>query len=183
MEFRSHATLTLDALKRWFIAQLYDCLIVAAMWLALLLWLHVPLAVFWALFGGLLQIIPGIGLVIALIGPALSLLLAGAPWKSHVELLIGFAVLAVIEGLLVQPFLLHRKNGVPFWASILVPVVMGVIIPFWGVLLAPPLLAVIWAYRGWKPQPEPIRAGQGIVLPPERASESAREAGNEPRRE
>jgi len=42
MEFRSHATLTLDALKRWFIAQLYDCLIVAAMWLALLLWRPFP---------------------------------------------------------------------------------------------------------------------------------------------
>ena len=38
---------------------------------------------------------------------------------------------------------------------------------FWGVLIAPPLLAVFYAYKKPKSS-EPIRAGQGIVLPPDR---------------
>jgi len=36
---------------------------------------------------------------------------------------------------------------VPIWASILVPIVLGIVIPFWGVLLAPPLLAIVYAFR------------------------------------
>ncbi len=33
------------------------------------------------------------------------------------------------------------------WASILAPIILGILIPFWGVLLAPPLLAVVYAYK------------------------------------
>jgi predicted PurR-regulated permease PerM len=36
---------------------------------------------------------------------------------------------------------------VPIWASILAPIVLGMIFSFWGVLLAAPLLAVVYAYR------------------------------------
>jgi predicted PurR-regulated permease PerM len=35
------------------------------------------------------------------------------------------------------------------WASLLTPIVLGILIPFWGVLLAPPLLAVVYAYKAW----------------------------------
>jgi predicted PurR-regulated permease PerM len=49
--------------------------------------------------------------------------------------------------LLFQPWLLKRTSRVPFWASILAPIVLGILIPFWGVLLAPPLMALIYAFR------------------------------------
>jgi len=42
---------------------------------------------------------------------------------------------------------------VPVWASILAPIVLGIVIPFWGILLAPPLLAVVYAFR--RPRPTP----------------------------
>jgi predicted PurR-regulated permease PerM len=42
---------------------------------------------------------------------------------------------------------MKRSARVPIWASILAPIVLGIIIPFWGVLLAPPLLAIIYAFR------------------------------------
>jgi predicted PurR-regulated permease PerM len=42
---------------------------------------------------------------------------------------------------------MKRVAKVPVWASILAPIVLGIVIPFWGVLLAPPLLAVIYAYK------------------------------------
>jgi predicted PurR-regulated permease PerM len=58
-----------------------------------------------------------------------------------------YAIIAVIDGLLLQPYLMKRSNKVPIWASILAPIVLGIVIPFWGVLLAPPLLAVIYAFR------------------------------------
>ncbi len=169
MDIRYHTTTTLTALKRWFIAQCYDSLCVAVMWLIGLLILRVPWAPLWALLGGALQFVPNFGPILTLVFPSLALLFSGAGWERFVGLLVTYAVIAFIDGLILQPYLMKRQNRVPIWASILAPIVMGFIIPFWGVLLAPPLLAVIYAYKG-KRKDEVIRAGRGIVLPPERRS-------------
>ena len=177
MRFQYHADLTFGALQRWFIAQCYDALLVSLLWLVALLWLHVPWAVFWALVAGGLQWIPHFGPVMALFGPSMSLLFADATWEQWLGLLGAYAAIAAIDGLLLQPYLMRRQNRVPIWASIVVPIVMGILLPFWGVLFAPPLLAVIYAYRG-APKPktevqEQKFSGQdeGIVLPPERRSD------------
>jgi len=166
MSLRYHLDTTFGALKRWFIAQCYDSLCVAALWLIGLLCLRVPYAPLWALLGGALQFIPNFGLVLALIGPVFALAFSGANQQRFLGLLVCYAIIAILDGLWLQPYLMKRQNRVPWWASTFVPIVMGFVIPFWGVLLAPPLLAFIWAYR--KPKaPEPIRAGEGIILPPE----------------
>jgi predicted PurR-regulated permease PerM len=60
-----------------------------------------------------------------------------------------YAGIAVVDGFLLQPYLMKRVARVPMWASILTPIVLGILIPFWGVLLAPPLLAVVYAYKAW----------------------------------
>jgi predicted PurR-regulated permease PerM len=36
---------------------------------------------------------------------------------------------------------------VPIWASIFVPILLGLLLSFWGLPLAPPLLAIIYTYR------------------------------------
>jgi len=173
MQFQYHANLTLGSLRKWLIAQCYDCLIVSGLWLAALLWLHVPWAPLWALLAGTLQVIPHFGPLLSLLGPAMALLFSGAPIERWLWLLGAYAVIASLDGLVLQPFLMRRQNRVPFWASLLVPLLMGVIIPFWGVLLAPPLLAVIYAYRGApkRESPRPVQQvserSEGIILPPE----------------
>ena len=58
-----------------------------------------------------------------------------------------YAVIAIVDGFLLQPYIMKRTAKVPVWASILAPIVLGMIIPFWGVLLAPPLLAILYAYK------------------------------------
>lgn len=149
MDFRSHVQTTASALRNWFIATLQDAAAVAAMWLIGLLILRVPLAPVWAIIGGACQFIPNFGPLIAVIGPALTMLFASRS-DALMHLLyvfILYAVIAVIDGLVLQPYLMKRSNRVPIWASILAPIVLGFVIPFWGVLLAPPLLAVIYAHR------------------------------------
>jgi hypothetical protein len=42
---------------------------------------------------------------------------------------------------------MKRAVRVPIWASILTPIVLGIVIPFWGVLISAPLLAVVYAYK------------------------------------
>jgi predicted PurR-regulated permease PerM len=167
MSIGYHANITFGALKRWFISQCYDSLAVAAMWLVALLFLHVPFALLWALLAGAFQFIPNFGTVLALVGPAMALLLTGADKQRLIGLLIAYALIAIIDGLVLQPYLMKRQNRVPWWASTFIPIIMGFIIPFWGVLIAPPMLAIFYAYR--KPKaPEPMRAGEGIILPPDR---------------
>ena len=157
MDWRTHLRTTSSALKNWFIAQCYDSLAVAVLWLVGLWIIGIPWAPLWAILGGVLQFIPNFGVMISLIGPALL----GAFSHDHMRffyVLILFAVIMVTDGLFLQPYLMKRTAKVPFWAALLAPIVLGIILPFWGVLLAPPLLAVVYAFRRETPE----------ILPPER---------------
>jgi len=136
-----------DALLNWLRATTLDALLVGAMWLIGLWLLHVPWAPLWAFIGALAQFIPNFGGMLALIGPALSLLFAGRNWEQFALLLCLYAVIVFVDQLFIQPWLMKRTARVPIWASIFGPIVLGIVIPFWGVLLAPPLLAIIFAFR------------------------------------
>jgi len=147
MDWREHLSTTGTALKHWFVAQSYDALCMAALWLIGLLIIGVPWAPVWAFLGGALQFIPNFGVMIALIGPAIAALISGG-FDRFLYVLILYAVLVVIDGLFLQPFLMRRAARVPIWASILTPIVLGVLLPsFWGVLIAAPLLAIVFTYR------------------------------------
>jgi predicted PurR-regulated permease PerM len=141
-----HLTITWTALKRWFIAQTYDAICVGVLWLIGLLVLDVPLAPLWAFLGGLLQFIPHIGTVLALVGPAVAAGIAGG-WRGLLNVGILYAIIVALDGLVLQPYLMKRTARIPIWASIFVPLVLGIILNVWGVLLSIPLLAVIYAYR------------------------------------
>lgn len=135
------------ALVNWWRAVSIEALCVAVMWLIGLWLLHVPLAPMWALIGGLMTFIPNFGGVIAVIGPVFSVLVSGHDEERFAFVLGLYAVIVVVDQLLLQPALMKRAARVPIWASILAPIVLGIVIPFWGVLLAPPLLAVVYAFR------------------------------------
>ena len=148
MAYVEHLKTAGGALKRWFVATLYDAAAVAALWLVGLLIIGVPWAPLWAFLGGLLQFVPNFGPVLALMGPAVALLFE-EPFDGmrYAYLLILFAVIAVADGLFIGPYFQRRQNRVPLWASIATPIVLGFFIPVWGVLLAPPILAVVYAFR------------------------------------
>jgi predicted PurR-regulated permease PerM len=141
------------ALLSWWRAATLDALIVGVLWLIGLELIHVPFAPFWAILGGILQIIPTFGGMIALIGPVLAVAFSGHDeWR--LGLVLGlYGLIVILEGLVIGPYILHRTTKVPWWAAFLGPIVLGILIPFWGVLLAPPLLAVVFAFR--KPPPPP----------------------------
>src|SRR5450755_4208279 len=108
MQFQYHADLTLGALRRWMIAQCFDALLVSCLWLVALLWLQVPWAPFWAVVAGGLQFIPHFGPLVALFGPAMSMLFSGAPLERWLDFLAAYAAIAGIDSFLVQPYLMHR---------------------------------------------------------------------------
>ena len=149
--FRDHLRTTGTALKHWAVAQLQDSLAVGVLWLLGLYILHVPLTPLWAAIAAVLQIVPNFGPVLGLLGPLLAATLKWTDWEHPLGVLGLYAVIVVLDGLLLQPYIMRRTVKVPVWASILAPIVLGIIWPFWGVLVAPPLLAVVYAYRArWK---------------------------------
>src|ERR1700690_422006 len=151
MTAKDHLRITASALGRWAIAQLQDSLAVGLLWLGWLWMIHVPWAPLWATLAAVLQIIPHLGPILGLLGPVLAATLAWRDWQHPLCVLILYVVIVVVDGFLLQPYLMRRVARVPMWLSILAPIVLGLVIPFWGVLLAPPLLAVVYAYKARRP--------------------------------
>lgn len=147
MDFEDHVRITGGALKNWAVAQLQDSLAVGLLWLIGLYILHVPLAPMWAVIAAVLQIVPHLGPILGLLGPVLAATIKWMDWKHPLGVLILYAVIVLLDGLLLQPYIMRRTAKVPIWASILAPIVLGILWPFWGVLVAAPLLAVLYAYR------------------------------------
>jgi predicted PurR-regulated permease PerM len=146
MKIKEHVSITGTALKGWFVAQLYDAIAVGLLWLIGLLVLSVPLAPLWALFGAIVQFIPCFGLLLALVGPAVAAAISGG-LERLLYVLILYAMICVIDGFVLQPYLVKRTVAVPVWATIVTPLVLGTILNFWGVLLSVPLLAIVYTYR------------------------------------
>jgi len=149
MNLREHFQITGSALGNWFIAQVQDSIAVGVLWLIGLYAMRVPWAPLWALLAACLQIVPHLGPVLGLIGPVLAATIHWGDWEHPLYVLMLYAGIVVVDGFLLQPYLMRRTAKVPMWASIFTPIVLGILIPFWGVLLAPPLLAVLYAYKAW----------------------------------
>jgi predicted PurR-regulated permease PerM len=137
------------ALVGWWQAVTLDALIVGILWLIGLEILHVPWAPFWALLGAVFQFVPAIGGMLAVAGPAIAVGLSdGGDTLFRLCMVLGlYGVIMILEGLIISPYILHRTTLVPWWASFLGPILLGIIIPPWGVLIAPPILAVVFAFR------------------------------------
>ena len=147
IDLGDHLRTTGGALRNWAVAQVQDSLAVGVLWLGGLYMLKVPWAPLWALVAAVLQIVPHVGPLLGLLGPVLAASVRWEDWEHPLGVLILYAVIVVIDGLLLQPYIMRRVAKIPIWASILGPIVLGILWPFWGVLVAAPLLAVLSAYK------------------------------------
>jgi len=147
MDLAQHFRITGGALKNWFVAQVVDSVVVGVLWLIGLYIFKVPFAPLWAVLAMFLQFIPHLGPVLGMIGPVLSAAIFWADWEHPLYVLLLYGIIVALDGFALQPFIMKRTAKVPIWASILAPLILGIVIPFWGVLLAPPLLAVLYAYK------------------------------------
>ena len=125
MPAADHFRITASALQHWAIAQLQDSIAVGLLWLVGLWIIHVPWAPLWAVLASVLQIIPHFGPILGLLGPVLSAALRWQDWQHPFYVLILYAVIVVVDGFLLQPYIMRRVARVPMWASILVPIVLG----------------------------------------------------------
>src|SRR5574340_1079008 len=122
MPAKDHLLITAGALRNWAIAQLQDSIAVGILWLTGLWILHVPGAALWAVLAAILQIIPHFGPILSMIGPVLTATIAWRDWRHPLYVLCLYAVIVVVDGLVLQPYLMRRVARVPIWASILAPI-------------------------------------------------------------
>ena len=155
-------------------SDLLDSLLVSMLWLTGLLILHVPWAPFWAFLAFAFQFIPHLGGPLSLAGPMFSSLVAGHGWYGAAYLLILYAIIVVIDGFILQPYLMRRAAKVPVWASLVVPLVMGFFFQFWGVLLSAPLLAVVYSIRAHRREQRGLPPEVEIIPPDEPAERPSR---------
>jgi predicted PurR-regulated permease PerM len=146
MQVSRHLHITGSALKQWFVGQCYDSACVGLLWWAGLAFLQVPFAPFWALLAALFQFIPQFGAVLSIIGPLIAAVFVG--WETALYVLILYGAIVVVDGLVLQPIIMRRQTRVPIWASLIIPILLGLFLGFWGIVIAAPLLAVVFAYRG-----------------------------------
>src|SRR5438270_6835429 len=110
---RDHVGTTGGALKNWAIAQLQDSLAVGVLWLIGLYILHVPLAPMWAVLAAVLQIVPHFGPILGLLGPVFSAAIKWMDWEHPLGVLGLYAVIALLDGLFLQPYIMRRTSKVP----------------------------------------------------------------------
>jgi predicted PurR-regulated permease PerM len=70
--------------------------------------LKVPWAPLWAALAAALQIVPHLGPVLSLVGPVLAALLRWQDWEHPLYVLTLYAVNVGVDGLLLQPYIMHR---------------------------------------------------------------------------
>jgi len=73
-----------------------------------------------AILAAILQIIPHLGPVLGLVGPVLAALVRWQDWEHPLYVLILYAVIVVVDGLVLQPYIMRRVARVPivgfnFW--------------------------------------------------------------------
>jgi predicted PurR-regulated permease PerM len=164
MNIRDHARLTGNAVMNWFVAACKDAACVGFMWLIGLWLIGIRWAPLWAFIGGAAQFIPNVGPIIGVIGPAFVGFFSHDSMKG-IYVLILYAIIVVVDGLFLQPYIMKRTVKVPIWASITFPLVMGFFFNFIGVLLSGPILAVIFAYKHHHAQQKVERATQVVPFP------------------
>lgn len=114
--------------RYWVVSSVFGA-IVAALDIAALVWLNVPLALVWGLLSFLTNYIPNIGFVIGIVPPTLMGLLAGGP-QTALLVVVAYGVINFVIQSIIQPKFLGDAVGVTatvsllslfFWAWVLGP--------------------------------------------------------------
>jgi len=134
------STVSAQALRKWFVTQAIDMLLIGGLTSLCLLLAGVK---YWVVFGvatGLLCIIPYIGISSVLIGSSI-ITLAIQPDK-FLWLVTVFLFTQFVEGNFILPYLMRKRVHLPAALLIFFMVIMGVWLGAIGVFISTPLLAV-----------------------------------------
>jgi len=131
-------------LKRFLVGMLLDCILVAILTAIALALLDIEFPLLNGLFAGFASIVPFLGVVVAVIPPALI-----GYAKSGDILIIPkvcaayFVINVIIEGNLIKPLVMRHTLQLNPLAVIFAVMAMGELMGFWGIILAIPTAVVV----------------------------------------
>lgn len=132
------------SLERFLIGMICDCLLVGVLTAIALALLGVEFPLLNGLFAGLASIVPFLGVLIAMIPPALiGYAQTGDIWLIPKVAAAYFVINVIIEGNLIKPLVMKHTLRLNPLAVIFAVMAMGELLGFWGIVLAIPIAAVI----------------------------------------
>jgi predicted PurR-regulated permease PerM len=130
------------ALRWWLIGRVFSMAVVAAGTALGLYLLGVPLAITLGLIAGLLDFVPNIGPILAIVPAALVALLQSPLQVLYVVLL--YVAVQLVEGYLLTPLVQRYTVALPPVLTIVGVVLLGVLLGGLGLVLAAPLTIVLF---------------------------------------
>lgn len=144
-ESRARAEIVLarvgSALRQWLVAQFVAMVTLGLAWAIALSVLHVKAAMALAVIAGLLEFVPTIGPVMAVV-PALAMALLDSPAKA-VSVLIVYLVVQALESNVLIPLLMQGRLELPPALTITAQALMTLAFGFIGLMIAVPVTAAI----------------------------------------
>lgn len=129
-------------LRAWIVGQLLAMVFLGVLtWIGLLI-LQVPYALAFAVFTGVVVIVPFFGTLVSTLLPALFVLGSHGPLHALLVVLLG-VIIHLIEANLVHPMIMERQVHLPPVLSILSVLVMAELLGPIGLLVAVPTLATV----------------------------------------
>ncbi len=126
-------------LRRWLVGRFVAMVVVGVMAIAGLSLIGVPLAFILGLLAGLLDFIPFIGPLIAIVPAVLLAATDGSQQLLYVAIL--FLIIQIVEGYFLTPLVERESVSLPFAVTIIAQVFFGFLTGTLGVALASPLAA------------------------------------------
>jgi predicted PurR-regulated permease PerM len=130
-----------DSLKRWLKGQIFAMIVVFILTAIGLVIIGVPMWLVLALIAGLLNFIPNLGPLIAMIPAVLVGFLQGTTTALIVAGL--YLLVQTLESNLITPQIQKKLLDIPPALIIIAQLVMGVLTGGWGLVLATPLMVVL----------------------------------------
>lgn len=128
-------------LTKWLKGQLFAMLVVAVLTIIGLLIIGVPMAFVLGLIAGLLNFIPNLGPLIAMV-PAVLISLMESPTTALLVAGLYIAV-QVLESNVITPQIQQKMISIPPATVIIAQLFMGVLTGGWGLLLAMPIVVIL----------------------------------------
>ncbi len=129
-------------IARWAQGQLLLGFIIAIMVYIVLMVLSIPYALLLAMLAFLGEMIPLVGIPIAMT-PAVLIALSSGGIELAGMVAIVYVIIAQIETHILQPRIMDHVVGVPALVVIIAILIGGNLLGFWGILLAVPLAAIV----------------------------------------
>jgi predicted PurR-regulated permease PerM len=134
-------SIAVGKLEAWIQGSLLLMLIIGAMYTVLLVWLDVPYALLWGVFGGLLEVVPTVGPIISAIPPIL-LGLSISP-TTGLWVLVGYVVIQQIESNVLVPLIMSNKVRLHPVSLLFFLLVMATFFGIFGAIIATPVAALL----------------------------------------